>query len=211
MSGLRHVHDTVAQVVHPPPDQPDLAQDMSGIWHAVQARSLESARPGRSRTWAVAAYGLAAALVFGLGLSTGRCLSPREVQVLRVVTETKIVEKRIQVPVVEERTVIKRVPVVKTRVVYRDRVVPGTAGPRPGVPHEPVKAEEVVVRLDATPSSATSLVSHEIHPVTAVEHASPSARPAVLPDELPDPVHEHSGTLIAWQPPSNAPTAEGGN
>ncbi len=211
MSRLRHVHESVAEAVGRPPDQPDLAEDMSGIWHAVRARGLGPAQPDRPRTWAAGAFGLAAALLFGLGLWAGGSLWPREVQVVRVVTETKIIEKSIEVPVVEERIVIQRVPVVKTRVVYRDRPVPATPGPQAGVPHEPVKADEVVVRLDAVPSSASSLVSHEIHSVTAVEQAPQSSRPAALPDELPEPGGEESATLIAWQPQSSAPTAERGN
>lgn len=208
MARLRDVEAVVIDTVAHSTGEPDLGREMAGIWQAIDARS-QRAEPPR-RLWLIPACAAAAALLFCLGLWTGRAAWPREVTVTRVVTEPKVVERTVEVPVVRERVVIKRVPVVKTRVVYRDRAVPVAPRP-PDVVPEPVKAEEVVVRLDAVPSSAASLVSHEIHSVTAVEQTSPSPRPTVLGDARPDDSDEENATLIAWRPQLSAPTAEGGN
>ncbi len=210
MSRLREAHDAVAATVACPTGEPDFEREMAAIWQAIDARGERAERARHGRLWLVPACAAAAVLLFCLGLWTGREAWPREVTVTRVVTRPEIVERRVEVPVVKERVVVERVPVVKTRVVYRDRVVPA-AQPQPHAPPEPVKAEEVVVRLDATPSPATSLVSHEIHSVTAVDQTSPSSRPAVLGDGLPNHSEEENATLIAWRPQLSAPTAEGGN
>jgi anti-sigma factor RsiW len=212
MSRLRDAHAAVAATVACPTGEPDFEREMAGIWQAIDDRSGRAARP--RRLWPIPVCAAAAVLLFCLGLWAGRAAWPREVTLTRIVAKPEIVEKTVEVPVevtvVKERIVIKRVPVVKTRVVYRDRAVP-TAPPLPAVAPGPVKAEEVVVRLDATPSAATSLVSHEIHSVTDVEQPSPSAPPAVLGGGLPDDGDEENATLIAWRPQLSAPTAEGGN
>lgn len=212
MARLRDAHDAVAATVACPTGEPDFEREMAGIWQAIDARSRRA--DGPRRLWPIPACAAAAMLLFCLGLWAGRTAWPREVTVTRIVAEPQIVEKTVEVPVevtvVKERVVIKRVPVVKTRVVFRDRAAP-TAPRPPAVPAEPVKAEEVVVRLDATPSPATSLVSHEIHSVTDVQQASPSARPAVLGGGSPDESHEENAMLVAWRPQLSAPTAEGGN
>lgn len=208
MLRLRDAHDAVAATVACPTGEPDFEREMAGIWQAIDARSRRAERA--RRLWPMPACAAAAILLFCLGLWTGRAAWPREVTVTRTETEPKIVERTVEVPVVKDRVVIKRVPIVRTRVVYRDRVVPAAPRP-PDVVPEPVKAEEVVVRLDAMPSSAASLVSHEIHSVTAVEQASPSSRPAGLGDARPDDSDEEAATLIAWRPQLGAPTAEGGN
>ena len=119
---------------------------------------------------------------FALGLGMGRAVWPREMLVTKVVPRREVVEKvvEVEVPVIEERVVIREVPVVKTRVVYRDRPAPPQpaheVSGQPLVPTQVVKADELVVSLNANLVTVHPVVSREVHPVTIVHE------PATAPD-----------------------------
>jgi hypothetical protein len=136
-----------------------------------------AARPVRPRRLMPALGGLAVAAIFCLGLLAGRWAFPREVVTERIVqapAQERVV--RVEVPVVQERIVVRErvvtreVPVVRTRVVYRDR--PG--GMFVSLP--PRKAEPLpMVHIQLPPMTA-------VFPETRVTSVSRPARAVGEPE-----------------------------
>jgi hypothetical protein len=189
LARLRQIQDAVGETVRCQVDESELARMTAGVMAAVRVPDLASRPPAGGLRWAFA--GALAGLVFVLGVGTGRAVWPQRLVETEVVTRTEVEEKivKVEVPVIKEVLVEKRVPIVRTRIVYRDRAEPGRGG---DVPAGPVKADEVVFRVDAEPTAAPAVVSREIHPVTVVEPEAPDAAPAepehgardAAPDEL---------------------------
>ena len=119
----------------------------------------------RARAAAMAAVIL---VVFGLGLGVGRWVWPRQVTVTQVVKVPEVHEKIVEVPVVKERVVVKRVPIYKTKIVYREREVP-EVGPVAEGQREPVKCNEILVYLPSSPIAATAHVSEEVQPAEVLD------------------------------------------
>jgi hypothetical protein len=78
------------------------------------------------------------------------------------------VEVPVEVPVVRERVVVRRVPVVQTKIVYRDRPTVTPAAVEPPV-QEPVKLEERVIRIASVPVTPVVRVTTEARPAALVE------------------------------------------
>ena len=166
-----------------------------------------AAQPTHSVVWrAWPRWVMAAALIivaFSAGLGAGRTVWPREVIVTKTVKIPEVHEKIVEVPVVKERIVVKRVPVYKTRIVYRDREVEklawgltnyrayGEREPLPG----PVKCDEIVVCLPSIPIAATAHVSEEVQPAEVLDAGESDETPA---------------TQGHWQPPDATTTASAG-
>ena len=150
-----------------------------------------AAQPTRTVVWRGWPRWVTAAAViivaFSLGLGAGRTVRPREVIVTKTVKVPEVRKQivKVEVPVIQERVVVKRVPVYKTRIVYRERetipLIPVAERQR-----EPVKCDEILVRLPSSPIAATAHVSEEVQPA-GVLGAGES-------DETP-PTQGH------WQPP----------
>lgn len=176
LARLRQTQDAVGETVRCQVDESELARMTAGVMAAVRVPDLASRPPAGGLRWAFAGV-LGAFVAFALGVGTGRAVWPQRVVQTEVVTRTEAVERivEVEVPVVREVVVEKRVPIVRTRIVYRDRAGPGRGG---DVPAGPVKADEVVFRVDAEPTAAPAVVSREIHPVTVVEPEAPDAAPA---------------------------------
>ncbi len=144
------------------PEQADLERVTGAILDAV-ARQREGAPVRPLLTWRRSAAACAAVCaVFVCGLLAGRHLFPREIVGTKAVAGPRIGEPvGPPIQVIEERVVTRKVPVVRTRVVYRDRpVLPAVqqAAPLPQTEHETVKAAEV-----AFPVQAVSWV-HAVQP-----------------------------------------------
>lgn len=166
---LQQVHEAVARTVRRDVDEARLERATEAILAGITASPPVAAVAAVRLRWASVA--LAAALAaFVLGTQLGRTLWPEQVVVTKLVPRTEVVERivEVKVPVVQERVVVKQVPVVRTRVVYRDRPVPQQPALQTGAPPEPVKADELVVSLNASLVTVHPVVSREVHPVTVV-------------------------------------------
>ena len=128
----------------------------------------------RGRRWAALAMAAAVLLAFGIGLLAGREAWPREVVRIERVPQAveRIVEREVEVPVVEERVVVREVPVYRERVVYRDRPVEA-AEETPAAPREPVMPEIREVRIVAKPMPITITRTEEVAPAPIVEEEPP--------------------------------------
>ena len=157
------VGETVA--CEPPEDRLERA--------TVAALALADGRPARSR-WVTVAMAAAVLLAFGIGLLTGREAWPREVVRIERVPQVveRIVEREVEVPVVEERVVVREVPVYRERVVYRDRPVEAVEE-APAAPREPVMPEIREVRIVAKPMPITITRTEEVAPAPIVEEEPP--------------------------------------
>jgi len=140
---LRALDAAVAASVVHTPEEHELARMTAGVLDEIEVRPPVALWPK------VAALAAAAVVIFCGGLWAGRAAWPTERVVERVVEVPTVVEKLVPVTVVEEREVVREVPVVQTRVVYRDRIVRVDATGQEPRRHaasvqEPVKAAEVV-------------------------------------------------------------------
>jgi anti-sigma factor RsiW len=177
LTRLQHLDGALRAATGAPADEAALDRAASAALRRIEhGRALAAPR---AFAWAAVA-GLI--LAFALGAVAGRTAWPRE----RVVT--RFLERRVPVEVVREREVIREVPVVHTRVVYRDRVV-GVLHPNTGRPAEPsasaaeprapVKLDEIVVRLDAAPGEAPStVVSRELSVAPTADEVPVAPDPA---------------------------------
>ena len=220
LARLRCVHDAVARSVLSSDDEARLQRATQAVLQAVSVHDARRPNGARRRMWALA-MPAAVLSVFCLGLLAGRSIWPQQVTVTQVVAKPQVVEKivkvrvPVEVPVVTERVVVKRVPVVRTKVVYRDRLVPAAApvqpvGPppleyttEPPAPRQPVKADEVIVRLDAPRMPARSSVSNEIHAVTLAQETATDSEPSETRHNPSDGVpngRPMAGTRITWNP-----------
>ncbi|MBM3475738.1 MAG: zf-HC2 domain-containing protein [Armatimonadetes bacterium] len=177
LASLRRLDESLRGLVSAPPDDAALDRAAAAALRRVEA---ERVRVPPRRLALVPAVFAGLVLAFAFGVLVGRAVWPRE----RVVT--RVVEKRVPVKVIRE------VPVVRTRVVYRDRVVRvpqrSVVHPEPasaGEPRAPVKLAEIVVRLDARTGEAPStVVSRELADARTVDDAAPDPRPA-QPERAP--------------------------
>ncbi len=183
LADLQHLEGALRASLECPLDEARLERLTTGAIASAQEARHVSAR--RSALWPRLAVAFAVLLAFVGGLASGRSLWPREVVSTRTVAVGRIVPKVVErvverpVEVRVEVPVVREVPVVHTRVVYRDRIV---EVPRPAPAERtiilaqgpPVKAEEIVVRLPTGPLS-TPTVTTELHPARAAE---PKPRPA---------------------------------
>ena len=181
LARLRQVRVTVRQSVRHQADEARLERATAKARAAIEAQAPGPSRVRRPVGRVLPALG-ALLLAFALGVGAGRTAYPREVMVPRVVTRTEVVEKRVDVPVeiIRERVVVKRVPVVNTKIVYRDR---GMTTAEPGPPwsdtetvlalppnaeatSEPIATGGPALPGDATVMLVRPVISREIHPVT---------------------------------------------
>ncbi len=158
--------------------------DLERVTRAVLDTVVRAPTASRHRlvAWPRLAAALAALVaVFACGAMAGRTLLPREVVITRIVEKPKIVERTVEVPfeIIKERVVTREVPVVRTRVVYRDRLVPwyaiGPPAPAPEAEPRPVKAAEVALPVQAVSFVYSPPVTHELTPVTLAPADEPFA------------------------------------
>jgi anti-sigma factor RsiW len=173
LARLRHLDGALRASAGARPDEAALDRATADALRRIEDGRAPAAP--RAFAWAAAA-GLI--LAFVVGAIVGGAAWPRERVVIR------LVEKRVPVETVRERDVIREVPVVHTRVVYRDRVVrvPRPREERPASsaePRAPVKLDEIVVRLDAAPGEAPStVVSRELSVAPTADDAPVAPDPA---------------------------------
>jgi len=138
--------------------------------------ALALAEEPRGRSW-VAAFAMAAAvmLAFGIGLLAGREAWPREVVRVERVPQMveRVVEREVEVPVIEERVIVREVPVYRERIVYRDRPVEVAQAPAPAP--EPVMPEIREERIVAKPMPITITQTEEVMPAPIAGEEPPES------------------------------------
>ncbi len=177
---LSRTQDALIQCVGRPVEDSALERLTSSVLAEVGTRETGPPVVPAPRRWVAVAIAAGLLLAFATGLGAGRTIWPREMAVTRVVTEREVVERqvRIEVPVPRERVVVKRVPVLKTNVVYRDRPTREAGAAEEGVVPAPGET------LAASPPPKVELVAvnpvlrREIRPAAVVDDGVFDAKPA---------------------------------
>jgi hypothetical protein len=155
----------------------------------AEVNAPPSTPQSRPALWRWVPVGLAAGLLlaFAAGLGAGRALWPREVAVTKVVTRREVVERpvKVEVPVPAEHSVVKHVPVVKRRIVYRDRPAAAQPAAEPETRGGRTPRVDGVLGLSA-PLEVEVLAIHpvlrrEVQPAAVVGEAAEETGPTAPP------------------------------
>jgi hypothetical protein len=167
LAAMQRLQSAVGESVacEPPSDRLDRA--------TVAALALS--KEPRRRPWVAFAMAAAVLLAFGIGLLAGRAAFPREVVRVERVPQIveRVVEREVEVPVVEERVVVREVPVYRDRIVYRDR--PVEVAEAREVPTEPVMPEIREERIVAKPMPITITQTEEVMPAPIAGEEQPES------------------------------------
>ena len=169
---LRRTQEALAECVRRPVEPSALERLTTDVLAEVGAQQTGTPAAAGGRRWVAFAMAASLLLAFATGVGAGRTIWPRAVTVTKVVTQHEVVERSVEVPVpvVKEQVVVKRVPVLTTRVVYRDR-----PAPREGAAESEILRASREMRRAAPPPEVELIA---VHPVVRREF-----QPAAVIDE----------------------------
>lgn len=175
---LSRTQDALIQCVGRPVENSALERLTASV--LTEVGGLDSGRPvvPAPRRWVAFAVAAGLLLAFGAGLGAGRTIWPRALTVTKFVTEREVVKEpvRVEVRVPEERVVVRHVPVVRTRIVYRDRPTPAEGAEESelgeGLHRTPEAGAEPNVEL----VGVNPVIRREIQLAAVVDHGTGDAK-----------------------------------